>query len=88
MELTKKYFDDKLKHLATKDDLKSELAGQSKELKQFAEDQTEFLAAIVARTVANPLEEHIREYKKQNLNARVTSLEHDMKRIKKSLLVD
>lgn len=45
----------------TKDDLKLAVAEQTTELKQFAEDQTEQLAQIIATTVAEPLDRHLRE---------------------------
>ncbi len=79
MELTKEYFenylgqqfDEKLKNVATKDDLrnlttKGDLASQSRELKDFALEQTESLARIIATTVAEPMEKGFREIKEQS----------------------
>jgi hypothetical protein len=55
-------FEDRMdKKFATKDDLKVALAEQSKELKDFAEEQTEHLARIISTTVAEPLEKHLQE---------------------------
>ena len=45
--------DQKLANFATKADMEA----QTKELKQFAEEQTESLARIIATTVAEPLED-------------------------------
>jgi hypothetical protein len=46
-----------LEKFATKDDLKA----QTLELKQFAEEQTGQLAQIIATTIAEPLDRHLRE---------------------------
>ena len=62
---------DDLKGFATKDDLRSleqrinlKFEGQTKELKAFAEEQTEHLALIIGETVAIPLQQHIESCQK------------------------
>jgi nitrogen regulatory protein PII-like uncharacterized protein len=57
---------DDLKNFATKDDFKNfatkdDLKAQTKELKDYADQQTEHLASIIATTVANPLQRHLEE---------------------------
>ncbi len=54
-------FDEMEAKFATKDDLKIALDEQSKDLKSFAEEQTEHLARIIATTVAEPLDQHLRD---------------------------
>ncbi len=51
---------DDLKAFATKDDLVS----MEKSLKEYAEDQTETLAAYIAETIAIPLQEHMESCQK------------------------
>jgi 16S rRNA C967 or C1407 C5-methylase (RsmB/RsmF family) len=73
MELTKEYFDEQLK-------------AQTKELKQFAEEQTDALARIIATTVAEPMERHFEKIDKElDVYAEVKQLKADMERIKKAL---
>lgn len=76
--LTQAYLDKSLKNLATKQDVeaiiiektknfvtKDDLTKQTKELRAFAEDQTEALARIVATTVANPMAEGFQAIEKK-----------------------
>jgi len=70
-KLSKMATKEDLKSFATKEDLKSfeqrideKFEKQSKELKEYAEDQTETLAAYIAETIAIPLQEHIESCQK------------------------
>ena len=45
----------------TKDYLNNALSEQNQELKAFAEEQTDHLARIIATTVAEPLDQHLRD---------------------------
>lgn len=73
MELTKEYFDEQLK-------------AQTRELKQFAEEQTDALARIIATTVAEPMERHFEKLDRElDVYAEVKQLKADMERIKKAL---
>lgn len=91
MELTQEYFDTQLKGLATKDDIKNmatkdDLASQTRELKEFAEDQTDVLARIIATTIAEPMERHFQSVGKElDVYAEVKELKADMKKIKEAL---
>lgn len=65
-ELTKEYFDEQLK-------------AQTKELKQFAEDQTDALARLIATTVAEPMERHFEKIDKElDVYAEVKQLKLEM----------
>jgi formyltetrahydrofolate hydrolase len=70
--VTKDHFDQQIQRFVTKENLETTLdkrfddfeekmdkkfVAQTKELKEFAEEQTESLARIIATTVAEPLEE-------------------------------
>lgn len=73
MELTREYFDEQLK-------------AQTKELKQFAEEQTDALARVIATTVAEPMERHFEKTDKElDVYAEVKQLKADMERIKDAL---
>ncbi|MDQ3018761.1 MAG: hypothetical protein M3Q64_02735 [bacterium] len=77
---------DDLKSFARKDDLanfatKDDLANQTVELKVFAEEKVEGLAVLVSKGFEDM-------YNRLDVRERVNSLEYDMKRLKKSLLVD
>ena len=74
---TKEYLDGKLSNFATKDDLKgfvtkddlkamesridAKFDSQTKELKAYADEQTEHLAQMIANTVALPLQDLLDE---------------------------
>jgi hypothetical protein len=45
-----------IKNFVTKDDLDASLAAQTVELKAYADEQTDFLARIIATSIAEPLE--------------------------------
>jgi hypothetical protein len=81
MELTKEYFeqhlDEKVKGLATKEDLK----GQTKELKAYAREQTEELVRLI-----NDSFDDEREYleKKLDVTNRIKALETDMQKIEEA----
>ena len=89
MELTKEQFeqvlDQKLSKMATKADLEH----QTKELKAFAEDQTEHLARLVSNSVIEPISEQFKEVKKDiknlDIKPRLEKLEKDMAGIKTAL---
>ncbi len=55
MELTKEYFDQRLKNLVTKDDLKDALKDMA--TKQDVRDAVEELARVISTTIANPMEQ-------------------------------
>jgi hypothetical protein len=79
-ELTKEYFDSQLGNLATKDDLKP-LATKKDVEKGVGE-----LAGIIANTIAEPMERHFQEVKKElDVYAEVKVLKADMERIKEAL---
>jgi hypothetical protein len=78
MELTKEYFDQALQSLTTKDNLKNALAEQTKELKAYADEQTENLARIIATSIAEPT---------NKVERRVQKLETDMQKIKQALQI-
>ncbi len=63
MELTQDYLDKQLKMLATKEDIKAAFESQTKDLKSYADQQTETLARIIASTVADPMERHFTDLK-------------------------
>jgi hypothetical protein len=73
-ELSEEYFDQKLKSLATKGDLEV----QTKELKAYANQQTEKLAVMVADGF-----EEVKEL--LDVRERVKHLESDMQKIKEAL---
>jgi hypothetical protein len=82
MELTKEHFDKVVTGLASKDDLKV----QTKELKKFSEDQTEALARIISKTVAEPMEAQFRKLNSRlDLQQRVEKLETEMTEMKLAL---
>lgn len=89
MELTKQYFDEQLGRLNQRfDDVatKKDLQEQTKELKQFAEEQTDALARIIATTVAEPMQRHFEKLDKElDVYAEVKQLKADMERIKEAL---
>lgn len=96
MELTKEYFDEQLKNLATKEELKAHTGAinkrfdgieqrfekQTAELKAFAREQTEELAGIISSSF-----DEERKYLERNLDVtnRVKNLEADMQKIKEAL---
>ncbi len=73
-EISKEYFDQKLSTLATKQDLDT----QTKQLKAYADQQTEKLAAMVADGF-----EEVKEL--LDVRERVKQLESDMHKIKEAL---
>ncbi len=87
--------DQRLSNVATKEDLKSfakkedlkifatkeDLVEQTTELKAFTEEKVEGLAIMVSKGFDDM-------YRRLDVRERVSSLEYDMKRLKKSLLVD
>jgi len=82
MELTQQHFDQTIKTLATKDDLKI----QTKELKEFAKEQTDELARIISTSVAEPMEDHFRKLdNKIDVKARVEILEKQMSEMRTAL---
>ena len=77
MELTKK----ELEQI-----LDQKLDKQTKELKQFAEDQTEHLARLISDSVVKPLGEQIEDLeKKVNVKPRVEKLEKQMTEMRSAL---
>lgn len=98
MELTKEYFDQQLRNLATKQDLESfatkdDLKGLAtkEDLKPLATKQdvregVEELARIVADTVATPMEEGFARLESlMDVRLAVQTLQLDMRRIKEAL---
>ncbi len=56
-----------LKHFATKSDVekfatKEDLDNQTRELKDYADEQTEHLVAVISATIATPLQKHFDEH--------------------------
>ncbi|MBL8031163.1 MAG: hypothetical protein JNK33_02470 [Candidatus Doudnabacteria bacterium] len=77
---------DDLTNLVTKDNLKASLAEQTKELKQFAVEQTEELARIIAGTVAEPMQNHFGEpVNHEDIKAKVQELAQDVVKIRTAL---
>jgi hypothetical protein len=60
---TKEDLKNELKNVVTKDFLTAELGKQNKELKKYAEDQTEKLAQLIANDIVEPMERHFAKYK-------------------------
>lgn len=95
MELTQEYFDQQLKNLATKDDLKQfptvadldqRLAGQTAELKAYADQQTAHLVSVINETIAEPMERHFGELQDfVRVREDVQTLKAEMQRIKEAL---
>lgn len=95
MELTQEYFDQQLKNLVTKSDLKQfptvadldqRLASQTAELKAYADEQTAHLASVVNETIAEPMEGHFQELKDfVRVRDEVQALKLEMQRIKEAL---
>ena len=80
MELTQEYFDQALKNLATKDDLK-ELS-----TKQDVRNAVEELARLIADTVATPMERHFADLKDYlEVRKDVHTLKVEMQKIKEVL---
>jgi cell fate (sporulation/competence/biofilm development) regulator YmcA (YheA/YmcA/DUF963 family) len=80
MELPQEYLDEKLKNLATKDDLKP-LA-----TKKDIDDAVDELAQMVANTIATPMEQRFAKLEARlDVAERVKSLETDMRKIKEAL---
>jgi uncharacterized protein YlxW (UPF0749 family) len=80
MELTQEYFDQKLKTVATKDDLK-QLA--TKDDIQAAVTE---LASMINETVAEPMEQHFAELKDhEQLRDDVQTLKREIQQIKTAL---
>jgi len=79
-ELSQEYFDQQLKNLATKDDLKP-LA-----TKKDVDAAVDELAQIVSNTIAAPMEQQFAKLEAQlDVAERVKALESDMQRIKEAL---
>ncbi len=82
---------DDLKNFATKDDLKNfatkdDLKAQTEELKEFAEEQTDKLAQVIAETIDKPLTKHLKDVSLDgDLSMRVLHLEKDVRQIKKTI---
>jgi hypothetical protein len=95
MELTQEYFDQQLKNLVTKDDLKQfptvadldqRLASQTAELKGHAAGQTAHLVSVINETIAEPIERHFEELKDfVRVREDVQTLKLEMQRIKEAL---
>lgn len=90
-EISKLASKDQIAKLVTKEEIaklatKEDLRLQSKELKLFAEEQTETLARIIAKTVSEPMELHFKEYEeKTDTGLRVKKLEGQMTELKSAL---
>lgn len=95
MELTQEYFDQQIKNLATKDDLRQfpnsadleqRLAGQTAELKAYADGQTAHLVSVINETIAEPMERHFEELKDfVRVREDMQRLKLEMQRIKEAL---
>jgi hypothetical protein len=95
MELTQEYFDQQIKNLATKDDLKQfptvadlerRLADQTAELKAYADAQTAHLVSVINETIAEPMEQHFEGLKDfPRVREDVHTLKQEMQRIKEAL---
>lgn len=78
--------DKQLETVVTKNDLQQQLDGQTATLKDYADEQTEKLAAIIATTIAEPMEKHFSDLKDyKTVQEKVTTLEADMQKIKTAL---
>ncbi|MDT7540586.1 MAG: hypothetical protein QOE33_490 [Acidobacteriota bacterium] len=95
MELTQEYFDQQLKNLVTKDDLKQfltvadldqRLASQTSELKTYAAEQTAHLVGVINETIAEPMKQHFEELKDfVRVREDVQTMKLEMQRIKEAL---
>src|SRR4051794_33049968 len=75
MELTQEYFDQQLKNLATKEDVRREVQAG-----------VEQMARIISETVAEPMEKHFAEHTEQlNVRGEVEELKRDVQQIKAAL---
>lgn len=75
-------FDKKLENVATKDDL----AKQTDMFKAYADEQTEKLAAIIATTIAAPMEQNFSQLKDyKTVRDEVSILKSDVQKIKTAL---
>lgn len=74
--------------VVTRDELTRQLVEQTETLKAYADEQTEKLAAIIATTIAEPMEKgfaELRDYK--TVQEKVLTLEADMRKIKTALQI-
>lgn len=82
----KQYLDEQFKAIVTKDDLAQQLAQQTTTLKTYTDEQTEKLAAIIATTIAEPMERNFSELKDyRTVREEVMTLKTDMQKIKTAL---
>ncbi len=78
----KHYLDKQFETVATKEDL----AEQTGTLKDYADGQTEKLAAIIATTIAEPMEKNFSELKDYKaVREEVLTLKADVQKIKTAL---
>ena len=82
----KRYLDEKFQTVVTKDDLTRQLAAQTETLKAYADEQTEKLAAIINKTIAEPMEQNFSELKDyKTVREEVSTLKSDVQKIKTAL---
>jgi len=75
----KQYLDSQFKTLATKDNLRQ----QTEILKSYANKQTEKLASIIVKTIAEPMEKNFSELKDyKTVREEVLTLKAEMQKIK------
>ncbi len=78
----KQYLDEQFRTIVTKADLET----QSKNLKAYADEQTEKLALIIATTIAEPIEKNFSELKDfKTIQEEVLVLKTDIEKIKTAL---
>lgn len=76
----------KFETVATKDELTRQLTQQTETLKIYADEQTEKLAAIIATTIADPMEQNFSELKDyRTVREEVLTLKSDVQKIKTAL---
>lgn len=89
----KQYLDEQFKTLVTKDDLTEQISAvkthadeQTEILKAYADKQTEKLVAIIAKTIAEPMEKNFAELKDYKaVREEVFTLKAELQKIKTAL---
>jgi hypothetical protein len=82
----KQYLDKRFETLVTNDNLAKQLTRQTETLKAYTHKQTEKLAAIIATTIAEPMERNFSELKDyKTVREEVSTLKAEMQKIKTAL---
>lgn len=86
LESISQLLDTKLKGFVTQEILDDKLRLQTEELKQFSRQQTEELAAIIANTIATPMQTHFDELPEElSAGDRLIRLERSVQEIRTAL---